>query len=74
MMTIPVILSPSPLPPLLSPLIVTLLNAGYIVLVAVPHAEEAGRLEGELAIVSRSALRVLIYDPEDVRLTHDIIC
>lgn len=78
-----VLLSPSPLPALLIPLACSLLNAGYIVLVVVPHAKEAERVEAAIsAIVEAQAmrkraggpadathgtLRVLCYDPEDVR-------
>lgn len=62
-----VILSPSPLPPILWPLTISLLRAGYIVLVAVPRVEDAEAMERHLAgLEERSALRVLIYDPEDV--------
>lgn len=62
-----VILSPSPMPPLLWVLTVTLLRAGYIVLVAVPQVADADALEKKLGpLPERSGLRVLIYDPEDV--------
>jgi len=65
-----VILSPSPMPPLLWVLTVTLLRAGYIVLVAVPRVADADALEKKLGpLPERSGLRVLIYDPEDVRRT-----
>jgi len=48
-------------------LTVTLLKAGYVVLVAVPHVEDAEALEKRLApLDEKSGLRVLIYDPEDV--------
>lgn len=79
-----VILAPSPLPALLLPLACSLLNAGYIVLVVVPHAKEAERIEAQIAAIvegqavrrrhaagmsdaSHGTLRVLCYDPEDVR-------
>jgi hypothetical protein len=46
---------------------VSLLKAGYVVLVAVPHTEDADLFEKRLATLEeKSALRVLIYDPEDV--------
>jgi hypothetical protein len=62
-----VILSPTPMPPILWPLTISLLRAGYIVLVAVPRVEDAEAMERHLAgLEERSALRVLIYDPEDV--------
>jgi hypothetical protein len=53
-------------------LTVTLLKAGYIVLIAVPRVEEAESIEKRLSTLGeRSALRVLIYDPEDV---SGVIC
>lgn len=53
-------------------LTVTLLKAGYIVLIAVPRVEEAESIEKRLSTLEeRSALRVLIYDPEDV---SGVIC
>ena len=62
-----VLLVPSPSPPILVPLTATLLQAGYIVIVAVPHVKEAEALERRLSgLDEKSALRVLIYDPEDV--------
>ena len=62
-----VILSPSPMPPMLWVLTLTLLKAGYVVLVAVPHVDDAEALEKRLApLEEKSGLRVLIYDPEDV--------
>ena len=55
------------MPPLLWTLTVTLLKAGYVVLVAVPRVEDAEALEKRLSpLEEKSALRVLIYDPEDV--------
>jgi hypothetical protein len=46
-----------------------LLKAGYIVIVAVPQVKEAEGLERRLSgLPEKSALRVLIYDPEDVGL------
>lgn len=54
------------MPPMLWPLAVTLLKAGYIVLIAVPHIEDAEQLERRLTLDEKSALRVLIYDPDDV--------
>ena len=55
------------MPPMLWPLAVSLLKAGYIVLIAVPHIDDAEQLEKRLApLEEKSALRVLIYDPEDV--------
>ncbi len=56
------------MPPLLWSLAVTLLKAGYIVIVAVPQIEDAEQLERRLTLDEKSALRVLIYDPEDVRI------
>lgn len=62
-----VILSPSPVPPLLVPLAASLLRAGYIVFVALPHSKDADSLERRLSgLDEKSALRVLIYDPDDV--------
>jgi hypothetical protein len=62
-----VLLVPSPSPPILVPLAATLLKAGYIVIVAVPQIKEAEGLERRLSgLEEKSALRVLIYDPEDV--------
>lgn len=71
-----VILSPSPMPPLLWVLTVTLLKAGYIVLVAVPRVEDAESLEKRMSpLDEKTGLRVLIYDPDDVsrayRDSHD---
>ena len=64
-----VILAPSPMPPILWTLTVSLLKAGYIVLVAVPNVDDAEQLEKRLAgLPSKNAMRVLIYDPEDVSL------
>lgn len=61
------ILAPSPTPHLLVPLAATLLKAGYIVIVAVPQVKEAEGLERRLSgLDEKSALRVLIYDPDDV--------
>ncbi|KAK8864307.1 hypothetical protein IAR55_001554 [Kwoniella newhampshirensis] len=61
-----VILAPSPLPPLLVPLAASLLRAGYIVLVAVPTTKDADSIERRLSgLEEKSALRVLIYDPDD---------
>ncbi|KAL7419098.1 hypothetical protein Q5752_005934 [Cryptotrichosporon argae] len=61
-----VVLAPSPTPPLLVPLAVTLLKAGYVVIVAVPHSRDADALERRLGgMDERAALRVLIYDPDD---------
>ncbi|WVQ80634.1 hypothetical protein IAT38_002739 [Cryptococcus sp. DSM 104549] len=61
-----VILAPSPMPPLLVPLAASLLRAGYIVLVAVPNTRDADSLERRLSgLEEKSALRVLIYDPDD---------
>ena len=61
------LLVPSPSPPILVPLAATLLKAGYIVIVAVPQIKEAEGLERRLSgLEEKSALRVLIYDPEDV--------
>ncbi|WVW83791.1 hypothetical protein I302_105812 [Kwoniella bestiolae CBS 10118] len=61
-----VILAPSPMPPLLIPLAASLLRAGYIVLVAVPKSKDADQLERRLSgLEEKSALRVLIYDPDD---------
>jgi len=55
------------MPPLLWVMAVSLLRAGYIVVVAVPHVEDAEALEKRLSVLDeKSALRVLIYDPEDV--------
>lgn len=54
------------MPPLLWPLAVTLLRSGYVVLIAVPHSEDAEQLERRLNLEEKSAFRVLIYDPEDV--------
>jgi hypothetical protein len=49
------------------PLAATLLKAGYIVIVAVPQVKEAEALERRLSgLEGKSALRVLIYDPDDV--------
>lgn len=62
-----VILAPSPLPPLLWPLAVSLLRAGYVVIIAVPHVDDAEQLEKRLSgVEEKNALRVLIYDAEDV--------
>jgi hypothetical protein len=76
-----VILSPSPLPAILIPLACALIKAGYIVLIAVPHAKEAEDVENKIGAVVEAAaakrrradaeithgtLRVLCYDPEDV--------
>ncbi|KAK1924121.1 hypothetical protein DB88DRAFT_489160 [Papiliotrema laurentii] len=62
-----VILSPSPMPPLLWVLTVTLLKAGYVVLVAVPRVEDAEALEKRMGPVDeKTGLRVLIYDPDDI--------
>lgn len=48
-------------------LTVSLLKAGYIVLVAVPNVDDAEQLEKRLSgLPSKNAMRVLIYDPEDV--------
>lgn len=70
-----VLLAPSPSPPLLVPLAATLLKAGYIVIVAVPQVKEAESLERRLSgLEERSALRVLIYDPEDVSRLVSIQC
>ena len=56
---------------MLWPLAVSLLKAGYVVLIAVPHVDDAEALEKRLApLEERSALRVLIYDPEDVSQTQ----
>lgn len=55
-----VLLAPSPMPPLLQALVVSLLS-DYTVLVAVPHIEDAEQLEQ-----IDPKLRVLIYDPEEV--------
>lgn len=67
MLTSVVLLVPSPSPPLLVPLAATLLKSGYIVIVAVPQVKEAESLERRLSgLQERSALRVLIYDPDDV--------
>ena len=66
-MMIKVLLVPSPSPPILLPLAASLLKAGYIVIVAVPQVKEAEALERRLSgLNEKSALRVLIYDPEDV--------
>ena len=66
-MLMTVILAPSPMPPILWVLTVTLLKAGYVVLVVVPKVEDAEALEKRMnALQEKSALRVLIYDPEDV--------
>jgi hypothetical protein len=44
-----------------------LLKAGYIVIVAVPQVKEAEALERRLSgLEEKTALRVLIYDPDDV--------
>ena len=70
------ILSPTPFPALLLPLVLSLLNNDYIVFVAVPRAKDADELERKvkanekikakgLAVV----FRVLVYDPADVS-TH----
>lgn len=60
------ILAPSPTPPVLVPLAASLLKAGYVVVVAVPHVKEAEALERRLSgLGEKAALRVLIYDPED---------
>lgn len=64
-----VLLSPSPMPPILWTLTITLLKAGYVVIVVVPRAEDADALEARLSpLPEKSALRVLIYDPDDVSL------
>ncbi|WWC89436.1 uncharacterized protein L201_004360 [Kwoniella dendrophila CBS 6074] len=61
-----VILAPSPMPPILIALAASLLRAGYIVLVAVPKSKDADQLERRLSgLEEKSALRVLIYDPDD---------
>ncbi|WVF71590.1 hypothetical protein IAT40_006398 [Kwoniella sp. CBS 6097] len=61
-----VILCPSPMPPILIPLAASLLRAGYIVLVAVPNTKDADAVEKRLSGMEwKSALRVLIYDPDD---------
>jgi len=68
-----VLLVPSPSPPILVSLAASLLKAGYIVIVAVPQVKEAEALERRLSgLNEKSALRVLIYDPEDVsdRIRH----
>lgn len=63
-----VILAPSPMPPILVPLAATLLRSGYIVLIAVTNNRDAQSLEKRLnGLEERSALRVLVYDPDDVR-------
>lgn len=55
------------MPPLLWVLTVTLLKAGYIVLVAVPRVEDAEALEKRMGLLEeKGGLRVLIYDPDDV--------
>jgi hypothetical protein len=62
-----VLLAPSPLPPVLWSLAISLLIAGYIVIIAVPDVEDAEALEKRLSpLEQKSALRVLIYDPNDV--------
>lgn len=58
---------------MLLPLTASLLKAGYIVIVAVPQVKEAENLERRLSgLEEKSALRVLIYDPEDVRRQRTI--
>lgn len=60
------ILAPSPTPPLLVPLTASLLKAGYVVIVAVPHVKEAENIERRLSgLGEKTALRVLIYDTDD---------
>ena len=67
-----VLMVPSPSPPILVPLAATLLKAGYIVIVAVPQIKEAEGLERRLSgLEEKSALRVLIYDPEDASHIHE---
>lgn len=62
------ILAPSPMPHILVPLAASLLRAGYIVLIAVINNRDAQSLEKRLnGLEERSALRVLVYDPDDVR-------
>lgn len=57
------------MPPVLWNMAVSLLKAKYIVIVAVPSVEDAELLEKRLSTLDeRSALRVLIYDPDDVGL------
>ncbi|AAW40726.1 hypothetical protein CNBA1720 [Cryptococcus deneoformans B-3501A] len=61
-----VILAPSPMPHILVPLAASLLRAGYIVLIAVTNNRDAQSLEKRLnGLEERSALRVLVYDPDD---------
>jgi hypothetical protein len=56
------------MPSMLWPLAVCLLKAGYIVIIAVPDVEDAESLEKRLSpLEQKSALRVLIYDPDEVR-------
>ena len=61
------------MPPMLWVLTVTLLKAGYVVLVAVPHIEDAENLERRMGpLDEKSALRVLIYNPDDVSRAREI--
>lgn len=73
----PVILSPSPLPPLLLPLCALLLRSDYCVLVTVPGAKEAEKLEADLAKIQqqhqtkekdgwKGNFRVLCYSATEV--------
>lgn len=56
------------MPHILVPLAASLLRAGYIVLIAVTNNRDAQSLEKRLnGLEERSALRVLVYDPDDVR-------
>ena len=67
------ILAPSPLPPLLLPLILSLLNNDYIVFIAVPKSKVADDLERKIKLNEKVkakglsvAVRVMVYDPVEV--------
>ncbi|KAJ9125444.1 hypothetical protein QFC22_000405 [Naganishia vaughanmartiniae] len=66
------IMSPTPFPALLLPLVLSLLNNDYIVFVAVPGAKDADELERKVKANEKIkakglgvVFRVLVYDPAD---------
>lgn len=71
------ILAPSAFPPLLLPLVLSLLNNDYIVFVAVPKSKDADELERKIKANEKVkakglsvAVRVMVYDPAEVSLSH----
>lgn len=71
------ILAPAPFPPLLVPLILSLLNNDYIVFVAVPKSKDADELERKIKANEKVkakglsvAVRVMVYDPAEVSSRH----